>query len=42
MTVGDIIPVKVMKIGDRGIDLSRKDAIAAIKAKQERDAAEKQ
>ena len=39
VTVGDIIPVKVMKIGDRGIDLSRKDAIAAIKAKQEREAA---
>ena len=32
VTVGDIIPVKVIKISDKGIDLSRKDAIAAIKA----------
>lgn len=32
VSVGDIIPVKVIKISDRGIDLSRKDAIAAIKA----------
>lgn len=32
VSVGDIIPVKVIKISDKGIDLSRKDAIAAIKA----------
>ena len=32
VTVGDIIPVKVIKISEKGIDLSRKDAIAAIKA----------
>ena len=32
VSIGDIIPVKVIKISDRGIDLSRKDAIAAIKA----------
>ena len=32
VSVGDVIPVKVIKISDKGIDLSRKDAIAAIKA----------
>ena len=32
VSIGDIIPVKVIKISDKGIDLSRKDAIAAIKA----------
>ena len=32
LSIGDIIPVKVTKIGDRGIDLSRKEAIAALKA----------
>ncbi len=30
LTVGDVIPVMVIKIGDRGIDLSRKDAMAAL------------
>ncbi len=30
LTLGDIIPVKVIKIGDRGVDLSRKEALAAI------------
>ncbi len=34
LTVGDIIPVMVIKIGDRGIDLSRKDAVAALNAKK--------
>ncbi|MEG1417891.1 MAG: S1 RNA-binding domain-containing protein, partial [Oscillospiraceae bacterium] len=34
VSVGDIIPVKVIKIGDRGIDLSRKDAIKALEAKK--------
>ena len=34
VSVGDIIPVKVIKIGDRGIDLSRREAIKAIEAKQ--------
>ena len=34
LSIGDVIPVKITKIGDRGIDLSRKEAIAAIKAKQ--------
>ena len=32
VSIGDIIPVKVIKISEKGIDLSRKDAIAAIKA----------
>ena len=32
VSVGDVIPVMVIKIGEKGIDLSRKDAIAAIKA----------
>jgi polyribonucleotide nucleotidyltransferase len=32
VSVGDIIPVKVIKISEKGIDLSRRDAIAAIKA----------
>ena len=32
VSVGDIIPVKVIKISEKGIDLSRKDDIAAIKA----------
>ncbi len=35
VSVGDIIPVKVIKISEKGIDLSRKDAIAAIKAARE-------
>ncbi len=35
VSVGDVIPVKVLGIDDRGrLNLSRKDAIAAIKAKQ--------
>lgn len=35
VSVDDVIPVKVIKIDERGrVDLSRKDAIAAIKAKQ--------
>ncbi len=34
VSVGDIIPVKVIKIGDRGIDLSRKEALDAINAKK--------
>ena len=33
LTVGDIIPVKVIKIGDRGVDLSRKEALAALNKK---------
>ena len=32
VSVGDIIPVKVIKISEKGIDLSRKDAVAALKA----------
>ena len=32
VSIGDIIPVKVIKISEKGIDLSRRDAIAAIKA----------
>ncbi|MEA5049876.1 MAG: polyribonucleotide nucleotidyltransferase [Oscillospiraceae bacterium] len=35
VTVGDIIPVKVLGIDERGrVNLSRKDAIAALKAKR--------
>ncbi len=34
LSVGDVIPVKVIKIGDRGIDLSRKEAVATLKAAQ--------
>ncbi|MEG1305255.1 MAG: polyribonucleotide nucleotidyltransferase, partial [Oscillospiraceae bacterium] len=34
LAVGDVIPVKVIKIGDRGIDLSRKEAMATLKAAQ--------
>ena len=37
VSVGDIIPVKVIKISEKGIDLSRKDAIAAIKAAKKED-----
>ena len=37
VSVGDIIPVKVIKIGDRGIDLSRKDAIKALEAKKSQE-----
>lgn len=37
VSIGDIIPVKVIKIGDRGIDLSRKDALDAIKAGKKKD-----
>jgi polyribonucleotide nucleotidyltransferase len=33
VSVGDIVPVKVVKIGERGIDLSRRAAMAAINAK---------
>ncbi len=33
LTIGDVIPVMVIKIGDRGIDLSRKDALAALNKK---------
>ncbi len=33
LSVDDIIPVMVIKIGEKGIDLSRKDAIAALEAK---------
>ena len=35
VSIGDIIPVKVLKIDDRGrVDLSRKDAIEALNAKK--------
>ena len=34
VSVGDIIPVMVIKIGEKGIDLSRKDAIAALNNKK--------
>ncbi len=34
LSVGDVIPVKVIKIGDRGIDLSRKEAVATLQAAQ--------
>jgi len=37
VSIGDIIPVKVIKISEKGIDLSRKDAIAAIKAAKKED-----
>ena len=37
VSVGDVIPVKVIKISEKGIDLSRKDAIAAIKAARKED-----
>jgi polyribonucleotide nucleotidyltransferase len=32
VSIGDIIPVKVIKISEKGIDLSRRDAIEAIRA----------
>ncbi len=36
VAIGDVIPVKIIKIDDRGrLDLSRKDALAAINAKTE-------
>lgn len=34
LTVGDVIPVMVIKIGDRGIDLSRRDAVAKLNEKK--------
>ena len=34
VSIGDVIPVMIIKISEKGIDLSRKDAIAAIKEKQ--------
>lgn len=39
VSIGDVIPVKVLKIDERGrVDLSRKDAVAALNAKKENDA----
>ncbi len=38
VSIGDVIPVKVLKIDERGrVDLSRKDAIAALNAKKPAD-----